>query len=512
MVQRGQLAVALLILAFLGGAALADGKVFVTGTAKVRIPDQSALIVFDGKTERLVIETAAEGEGQEFAWVVPLPAQPKIEPVSAGIFPTLRVITRPRVLGYSGGVNPFIILAGAMILAAWVAMLERASQPRTLVIVLISFTVTGLLLGSLSTAGSNTVSPIGGAHLLERNIIGSYETATISGESGGAIRAWLEENGFHQSEAVTPVLDDYARSGWVFVAAKLRREAGSGRFTPHPLSFTFPTDKAIYPLRLTGVENGPLDLDLYVAAASEARAGGLQRRRAARLAVSPGEANSYFAAQPSNDDAVPVFHEALAEMLKGRLIMTVLSGRLTPEQMREDLVIETHTFKPYRRVYLMREGALQLALNCAAGFLAVATFIVAMLRPKTPWRYVAPLALPALSFLIGAGIFFALPKIKSTEVADRTHHRYSLETIHRSIAESALSLRPEGAPSLDVNGLRDLTQAILRLENVDRNPLTGLRIREEDSPGNCAIGLDEKGQAAYYYYDENGVKVRVELN
>ncbi len=82
-------------------AAFADGTVFVQGIAKPRIPDQSALITFDGKTERLVIETAIEGEGAEFAWVVPVPSIPKVEAATPGLFPTLRAITRARIVGYS---------------------------------------------------------------------------------------------------------------------------------------------------------------------------------------------------------------------------------------------------------------------------------------------------------------------------------------------------------------------------------------------------------------------------
>ena len=62
-----------------------------------------------------------------------------------------------------------------------------------------------------------------------------------------------------------PVIASYVKDGWVFVATKVRRDKPDNETsTPHPLSFTFKTDKPIYPMRLTGVDNGPLSVDLYV--------------------------------------------------------------------------------------------------------------------------------------------------------------------------------------------------------------------------------------------------------
>ena len=59
----------------------ADGIVVPQyGYARVDIPDQRTLIHSNG-VERLVIETSFVGPGTNFAWVVPLPSVPTIEPV-----------------------------------------------------------------------------------------------------------------------------------------------------------------------------------------------------------------------------------------------------------------------------------------------------------------------------------------------------------------------------------------------------------------------------------------------
>lgn len=110
---------------FLQSPAFADGKVFTRVAIPARIPDQSALITFDGKTERLVIETNVEGEGSHFAWVIPLPAVPKIEEATTGLFPTLRVITRPRVADYDSDWPLFPISAAVCSILIWIAMFRR---------------------------------------------------------------------------------------------------------------------------------------------------------------------------------------------------------------------------------------------------------------------------------------------------------------------------------------------------------------------------------------------------
>ena len=88
---------ALAALLLLAAIASGDGKFFSNEVAAVAIPDQSALLVWDDGRETLVISSAFVGEGTEFAWLIPLPAPPAIEPSTAGLFPTLRGMTAPDV-------------------------------------------------------------------------------------------------------------------------------------------------------------------------------------------------------------------------------------------------------------------------------------------------------------------------------------------------------------------------------------------------------------------------------
>ncbi len=69
-----------------------------TPFAQVEIPDQRALIHFADGTETLVIDSAFKGEGTNFAWIIPVPSVPTVEPVTTGLFPTLQALFQPRVV------------------------------------------------------------------------------------------------------------------------------------------------------------------------------------------------------------------------------------------------------------------------------------------------------------------------------------------------------------------------------------------------------------------------------
>jgi hypothetical protein len=86
-------------LAWLPLAALGDGG-FVSATAfeRVQIPDQRALIHFTNGTETLVIDTAFRGEGTNFAWIIPVPSVPTVEPATAGLFTTLQILFQPEIV------------------------------------------------------------------------------------------------------------------------------------------------------------------------------------------------------------------------------------------------------------------------------------------------------------------------------------------------------------------------------------------------------------------------------
>ena len=101
--------------------ARADGCFIpATAFARVEIPDQRALVHFAYGTETLVIDSAIKGDGTSFAWIIPVPSVPSVEPASTGLFPTLQTLFQPEVVH-----DPFEFYWAAIVLGVIIFTILR---------------------------------------------------------------------------------------------------------------------------------------------------------------------------------------------------------------------------------------------------------------------------------------------------------------------------------------------------------------------------------------------------
>jgi hypothetical protein len=437
--MRSPVLVALVAACLLGAPrAFADGKFFSVATAHVPIPDQSAIIAFDGSTERLIIDTAFEGEGDDFAWVVPLPAAPKVGKASRGIMPTMRMVSRPRLISRSDTLIETILLLFGLA-ALGIGVLARRS-------LWVGLTLLALLAGGLFAtlywgfgirrpdprARSATLAGVGGSViLLHRQPVGAYDVATLKAESGDALLKWLRDEGFKVNDAIRPVVADYAREGWCFVAYRFAPDATQRSHRAHPLSFTFPAAKAVYPMRLTGVGNPKLNLDLYVFANREAVATGMTRKRVGFCGM---EGIEGFSDDKQFDPQIFINHPDLTPLVNGAQAdgrkydsyyytipggkietkgpcLTKLSGTLDASQMRRDLVLEWREPKPYREVVVLPKVAIAWVLRAAVlTMLALALLGLSMVAiRKGPADANQQPDTPLLQRAVRLGLFAMLP-------------------------------------------------------------------------------------------------------
>jgi len=355
-------------------SAVADGLVFSTVAPSVNIPDQSALICFDGTHERLAIETTFVGDGTDFAWVVPLPAVPRVEKASEGLFPTLRLLFRPRVINWVniGDLFPSLLVLTAA--TVWMAFAARRSA-LCVALLLIGWAIAGPYLLASQTLGGVAESALTPAEtprvvIHERSRVGSYEVTTLSVRDAKALLDWLKSNGYKAPPAIEPVVRHYVSEGWCFVAAKLvRSHEAPAEARTRPLVFTFATDTAVYPLRLTGLGGASLSLDLYVFSNREAVARPLTRRQTGFASRLPDDYLHYI--QPafweeSHPDRLPVVHEDLIRLVGELPIGTKLSGTLTAGDMAKDLRLSWKRPLPYRKVLFTRDASTTLSVRIGA--------------------------------------------------------------------------------------------------------------------------------------------------
>ncbi len=533
------------LLALLPAQALADGKVFRQRAIAVEttIPDQRALICWSNGLERLVIETRFSGEGTNFAWVVPLPSVPEIELATSGAFTTLAFQLRPALihdpdpwcslflaiigigwivrsssksrefgfqqflacflvglswLPFSPAAVPFVVMF--MIWATARVLRGTGSLLDALVVLALILLLASLLLPSLgsATAGFKNSSTTDLSELASARV-GAFETKTISARTSTALLDWLRENEFMISTNAEPVIADYIKQGWVFVASKLARENGAvATNSIHPLSFTFRTQQPVYPMRLTGVDAVPLQVELYVF--GPARAGADHFSVATCVSASFPQESGW---KSKLSDSISVMHPLLREWTLNSPVVTKLSARLSPDQMREDVVLRWSGFKPHRDSIYSRQAALTIAANWATGFLLGAyVLVLAGFTMTGGWS----VPFPKIAFglagvaLAGMGVVYAtLPKVSVTMV--RSHPAFVRHYLKELAAFTILEWQDSPPKSIEEARRAVVFQGSMKTNNL----LLGGGIREEDSPGNYVIRQTTNG-FEFLWFDGNGAE------
>ncbi|MBN8247961.1 MAG: DUF2330 domain-containing protein [Verrucomicrobia bacterium] len=487
----------------------ADGKVFPPAAipTEVRIPDQRALLSWSNGVERLIIETRFTGAGNQFAWVVPLPAPPVVEPASRGLFPTLLHLTAPEVVHAPPRVWLWALLIGLCLILA--------IRMRSIVEALCTFAILTIVAGMLLPAASMTkAGGTSGAEveILDRQLAGVFESTTISGKDPSALREWLVREGYRVPPDIEPVIADYVQEGWVFVASKVRRDTSEAvAAAMHPLSFTFPSPEPVYPLRLTGVGNGNLEVELFVFGPGTAICPGFRVEDSRPTGDEPKS--------PSRDYFVPIGHlslrhEALFAAAAGAPWATRLRGVLSPARMTADAVIRWAPARQRRAVLYSHEGAWRFMANITVPALALVVIVQVWgvrwrgWKPRMAWRrgVMAGIAAAAVTALGVA----ALPKVP---VRVETRYRPWIDALSLQYAVRwALRAGLDTHAPVTVDAVRDFIRRELpaMLPRVSSRPLS-LRIREEDAPYMYSLRPRTNGVDLIFHDATGGERERIAL-
>ncbi len=212
----------------------ADGG-FLTKRGDIAEPAQKAVLLHLDGVEDLIIQVQYDGAADDFAWVVPLPSKPEVEAVDGGLFDALKAYTFAR--------------------SHWSAYtLNDNGRYR------------GRSFGGPATTREEVT-------VYEQKRVGVYDVAVLGSESLAALVDWCTAHGYRVPEEARPVLQSYIGRRWVFTAMRIdpaaRREAGAEALKAgdiQAMRFTFRSDKAIYPLRISSINRGASDVLVYVLA------------------------------------------------------------------------------------------------------------------------------------------------------------------------------------------------------------------------------------------------------
>ncbi|MCE5228362.1 DUF2330 domain-containing protein [bacterium] len=492
--------------------ARADG-VFLPASVGVagmpNMPSQRAVIVHDGRTETLVVESTMNAQqGSDFTWILPLPAAPtSIEKGSIAALNTLFFCFGPKLLSASDahlGVGVTLLLLSLCMTGAILAFSTRQREKwysaLTSLLIICALMAISVGEGPGGSVGSS-------AQVLSRETVGNYDVAVLQGSSADPIASWLAQNGFAPLDPkARSAIDAYAAEKWVFLVAKLHR-AGTGAMTPHPLQVRFPSSQPIYPMRLTALAGNPVYLKIAVHAMQPWTCPGLKVEYSSDFHLGEkGSKDLWGSGAWINDHAE--LHDLLG--FDGRL--TILDGTLDSGAMAKDIAFESASFGPMRATYCTPRGALAGGLLFTIVILAAGFPIIGIIfkRRRRSIGRLATLGLVMIALACGGRAWLSADTMPGA--TDIRFHEEQLRAQETWIFKTAREI--EFTPQMPV---AEISRLVLDKLKAFRNIYTGEPLRLEHSPGNIQFVIANDGAMILTHYDyrcnsHSGPKLRSARN
>ncbi|MBN1765173.1 MAG: DUF2330 domain-containing protein [Sedimentisphaerales bacterium] len=502
----------------------ADGKYYPEKVYKTppRIPHQRAIIVYKDGIEKLIIESELSGPGQEFGWIIPLPAKPlTFEKSTPGLIKTLELKLQPEIVHDSRKSLPSII--SMVVFFTIVFLIFMYNKPKNLmakvlcilIIAILSSVGLPVMMGGLSSAYEMIA-----VHQMQE--VGSYQLAVLEARDADGLDTWLRENSYAGLDiSDKQVIEDYIKENWYFVAARLKRE-GEGLSRPHPLAMTFPTQQVIYPLRLTGTVGSDVYLDLFVICDKKAQCERLILECSDTFQLR--HKKSYYGNSITSElpwyqgivHNIDIGHPQAIDLMWDGCFISRLSGTLTPQLMQTDLVLSLVKGDAQRKCYYSQQGAILTAISFCSFIWCISLIIllfVAYFRYKTQEKQKAMLdkagkQLLVILLLIVIPIYLALPKVKvqTHRLSKHIHFvtwRMNLDYLKETFQENQ---QLKQIQDKDI-----MAQKVLEIINEVSDSHLDYDIKEEDSPFNFTVEKDETG-LFIRFYDEGGFPIDISLN
>jgi hypothetical protein len=194
--------------------ALACGGFFCTTIPVDQAAERIIFAVDEGRITTFV-QINYVGSPDEFAWVLPVPAPPKLDTADMATFRDLDRMTTP----------VFIPPPSPDCLRRQVPMAAPAAAGRE------------------------------GVQVLDSGVVGPFGYHVVTSPDPGEMVRWLRDNGYRIEPAMEPLIKVYTDEGLVFLAMKLQPGKDSRDITP--IRLEYPGRQPMIPLRLTAVAAEP---------------------------------------------------------------------------------------------------------------------------------------------------------------------------------------------------------------------------------------------------------------
>lgn len=208
-------------MSFTSTVAFGDGCFVWRKGADLNDPNQKAIIYWKDNREVLILQVKYEGQAEDFAWIVPLPSQPKVDVILSEKSPFAEISLYTQLRSYWG------------------------------------------------TKGRMAEEVI----VLERKTVGVYDVSVLSARDADTLNKWLNKNGYTFPAERNDLLQHYMKKNWIYVAMRIDPNALQNDEIKklkvgelQPIRFEFSTNEMVYPLKISSVNTGETELLLYVLA------------------------------------------------------------------------------------------------------------------------------------------------------------------------------------------------------------------------------------------------------
>jgi hypothetical protein len=270
-------------------------------------PDQMALLSWQDGQETMLLQVSFAGQDPDFAWLVPLPAEPQVEEGPFGVFSDLQALTARLELRDE----------------IWLSRDSGLEEK-------------GVQLSAPTEAGT-------GVSVLQWKQVGLLETTVLTARKGWELEFWLTDHGYTVPPGAATLFDGYLQKGWVFLAMRvnvrplLMEEGSPVEGLVQPLLLHFSSPEWVYPLRISALNGSPSQITLYLAGEHKAMVDGFGLDWANSL--------------DTRDGGYPSLVSFWRMHLTSLPYLTRLGATMFPEQMTADLVIrQAASDEPFRRV------------------------------------------------------------------------------------------------------------------------------------------------------------------
>ncbi|MBI5779777.1 MAG: DUF2330 domain-containing protein [Planctomycetes bacterium] len=332
--------------------ASADGKFYAREKVPPDVPYQRAIISYQDGTEIMILQSKFAGQAEDFGWVVPLPNPPKFGSVkkddAESFFWQLSHTTSPKVIYISQLIITITLLI--MIIIFIILAVEKISCAirRKPVPKLFQFSVNHpiwiipIILFIASIATPNLLSSRG-VDLLHQEQVGIYDVKVIKASNASDLINWLNEHKYKFTPQDETTFNNYVQKGWCFITARINpKESITNNFRSrdglvNPLVMEFLSKNTVYPLSLTATVGSNTEILLYIFGNHKTDADN-------RFELEFAKETNY-----SLNELKLESKEIDMAKYPGKYL-TKLRGKLSSEQMKEDLVLkQAKDDKTYRK-------------------------------------------------------------------------------------------------------------------------------------------------------------------